>query len=383
MGINKLIVILASLSFTVSAFAQEMSGEKKPFSISGDFAASMSFYDSENTSAGVQNPNNNHDDFNIDLVEIDLEKNWSKSKLHLSIGYGSTAVGAMGVNTFLLSPPTNTVNLMNGYYHMDTSYGLGFTFGKFESPVGHESYNHMDNAQYTRSYGFMLAPFFSTGAKISYAMDMWSAGLIFSNGSGRSVDGRDNNKTMALVVDVDPMENLHIDLNYVTGTEGDATSSVAAAGALSTHQINILDISAAYMVNEMFDVALNYIDHGQKASAAGSTENKATSIAAYANANFGMFGLGLRYEQLDYDYGVLLYNGLAAGLTAPATGTPGTDNSISSITVAAKAEIDQNALVMLEYRMDSADDNGTFIDSDGATATDSFNTITASLMYRF
>ncbi len=378
MGINKLIVILASLSFTVSAFAQEMSGEKKPFSIYGDFAGSLSFYDSENTSGGVQNPNNNHDDFNIDLVEINLEKNWSKSKLHLSIGYGFTANGAAGVNNIALSPLASTVNLMNAYYHMNTSYGLGFTFGKFESPVGHESYNHMDNSQYTRSYGFMLAPFFNTGAQISYAMDMWSAGLIFSNGSGRSVDGRDNNKTMALVVDVDPMENLHVDLNYVTGTEGDSTSTPTA---LATHQVNILDVSAAFMVNEMFDVALNYIDHGQKASAAGSTENKATSIAAYANANFGMFGLGLRYEMLDYDSGVLLYNGLntAAALAAPA----GTDNSLSSITVAAKAEIDQNALVMLEYRMDSADDNGTFTDSDGTTATDSFNTITASLMYRF
>ena len=378
MGIKTLIVILASLGFTTSALADDHEGgEKKPFSIYGDFAGSMSFYDSENTAVGFQNPNNNHDDFNVDLVELNLEKNWSKSKLLLSVGWGNTIVGAGGINPAYGLSGTN-VNVLNAYYHMMSDYGLGFTFGSFESPVGHETYNQMDNSQYSRSYGYLLAPFFSTGLDVHYKQDMWSAGLIFSNGSGLAGDGRDNNKTMALVVDVDPMDNLHIDLNYVTGTEGQAGSTPTASAGL-THQINILDISAAYMVNEMFDVALNYIDHGQKLHATGATEKKANSIAAYANANFGMFGLGLRYEQLSYDNGFILYNGLATAIAAPA----GTDNSISSITLAAKAEIDQNALVMLEYRMDSADDNGTFTEKDGATATDSFNTITLGLMYRF
>ncbi len=379
MGINKLIMILASLSFTVTAIADdhEMGGEKKPFSIYGDFAGSMQFFDSENAQSALQNPNNNHDNFNVDLVEVNLEKNWSKSKLHLSIGWGNTIAGAGGINPGYALSSAN-VNVMNAYYHMMSNYGLGFTFGSFESPVGHETYNHMDNSQYTRSYGFLLAPFFSTGLDVHYKQDMWSAGVIFSNGSGLTNDTRDNNKTMALVVDVDPMENLHVDLNYVTGTEGDGTSTTAA---LSTHQINILDVSASYMINEMFDVALNYIDHGQKATAPGSSENKANSIAAYVNANLGMFGLGLRYEQLSYDQGILLYNGLSTPVLVPAGG--GTDNSISSITLAAKAEIDQNALVMLEYRMDSADDNGTFREKDGVTGTDSFNTITIGMMYRF
>ncbi len=383
MGIKTLIMILASLSFSVSALADMHDGEKKPFSITGDFAGSLSFYDSENhSSAPVQNPNNNHDDFSVDLVEIDLEKNWSKSKLHLSIGYGTTANGVAGVNTLALSPATNTVNLMNAYYHMHTSYGLGFSFGKFESPVGHETYNHMDNSQYTRSYGFNLAPFFSTGVNVNYAQEMWSVGLIASNGSGRSVDGRDNNKTMALVVDVDPMDNLHVDLNYVTGTEGQTGSTPTA---LNTHQINILDLSVAYMINEMFDVAVNYIDHGQKASTGVNIkENKATSVAAYVNANLGMFGLGLRYEQFTYDNGAFLYNGLATALAVPGpVATNGTDNSISSITLAAKAEIDQNAMVVLEYRMDTADDKGTFTEKDGTTATDAFNTLTLGMMYRF
>ena len=74
----------------------------------------------------------------------------------------------------------------------------------------------------------------------------------------------------------------------------------------------------------------------------------------------------------------MFYNNLSGtGLTAV-----GDDNSISSITLAAKAEIDQNAQFLLEYRQDSADDSGTFTDKDGQ-GTDSQSTITAAVMYRF
>ena len=390
MGIKKLIVILASLSFSFSALADHHEGgEKKPFSIYGDFATSMSFYDSENitsqnpvgTAGGIQNPFNNHDDFDVNLIEINLEKNWSKSQLHLSIGYGTTALAVNGLGT----TSARVLNVMNAYYKMMSDYGLNFWIGKFESPVGHETYNHMDNAQFTRSWGFLLAPIFSTGLGIEYGADMWNAGLIISNGAGSDTDTQDNNKTMALVVDVDPMENLHFDLNYVTGTEGFGGAgtnanapTVPQTANITANQITILDISAKFMLNEMLDFAINRIAHTQKNTAPGSTEFEATSLAAYVNANFGMFGLGLRYEQFDYDSGIRLYNGPGAAVAAP----QGTDNSLTSITLAASAEIDQNAMVMLEYRQDSADDNGTFADKDGQ-ATDAFNTITASLMYRF
>ena len=367
MGIKTLIMILASLSFSVSALADHHDGEKKPFSINGDFATSLSFYDNENTGGA------NHDDFNVDLIEINLEKNWSKSKLHLSIGYGTTATG---VNPNLIgAAATTTLNVMNAYYHMHTSYGLGFSVGKFESPVGHETYNHMDNSQYTRSWGFNLAPYFHTGAQVSYGQDMWSAGLIVSNGRGRDTDTADRNKTMTLVVDVDPMENLHFDLNYVTGTEGTAASTQAV---MVTNQITVLDFSAAYMVNEMLDFALNYLAGTQKPSA-GGTELEASSIAVYGNANFGMFGLGLRYEMVSYDGGFASYNGAQGNFALQPT--TGTDNDLSAITLTAKAEIDQNAQVLLEYRTDSSDDQ-LFTDKDG-NASDSMSTITAALMYRF
>jgi hypothetical protein len=383
MGIKKLIAILATLGFSASALAHNHDGENKPFSISGDFAGSMSFYDNE-YNAGPLGAAGQQDDFHVDLIEINLEKNWSNSKLHLSIGYGSTPALMNNDNgNGLLGG--GMLNVMNAYYQLNTSYGLSFSFGRFESPVGFETYNQMDNSQYTRSYGFLLAPFFDTGARFDYKFDMFHAGLIFSNGSGMYSNNSDKNKTAALVIDVDPIENFHFDASYVTGTEGDnfvsdgtstsgLTGSIASAG---TAEITILDVTAKYMINEMFDVAVNYIDHKQKWA---NFDNGANSLGIYANAHLGMFHLGARYEMFNYDGGIVPYNSLNSGA---AVGAPiGTDNSINAFTLTARAEIDQNAMVLLEYRQDSADDNGTFLDKDGA-ATDSFSTITAAIMYRF
>lgn len=375
MGIKSLIMILASLTFSVSALADHHEGgEKKPFSIYGDFATSLNFYSGENQSnaAAFQNSFNNHDDFSVDLIEINIEKNWSKSKLHLSVGYGAIAnqVNAVTVNS------VNTLNVMNAYYETHTSYGLGFMIGKFESPVGHETYNYMDNSNYSRSYGFMLAPYFSTGLGLNYGQDMWKVGLIVSNGSGRDVDGRDDNKTMAVTVDVDPMENLMFDLRYVTGREGYSNSTFAA---LNTANIAIIDFSVSYMINEMFDVALNYIDHTQDQNITGQDANKATSIAAYFNANFGMFSLGVRHEQFTFDYLISAYNGLPVNTGTFNAANP--DNTIGATTLTAKAEIDQNAQVLLEYRMEASDDQ-IWTDADG-NADDAQSTITAGLMYRF
>jgi hypothetical protein len=376
MGIKKLIAILATLGFSASALAHNHDGENKPFSISGDFAGSMSFYDNE-YQAGPLFASGQQDDFNVDLIEINLEKNWSNSKLHLSIGYGNIA-NAYG--NFGAATNGTLLNVMNAYYQLNTSYGLSFSFGRFESPIGFETYNMMDNSQYTRSYGFLLAPFFSTGARFDYKFDMFHAGLIFSNGSGTHTDAGDRNKTMALVVDVDPIENFHFDASYVTGTEGIGGSDATVASSINTAQISILDVTAKYMINEMFDVAVNYIDHNQKSN---GNDNGANSIGIYANAHLGMFHLGARYEMFNYDFGIIPYNGLNTQTALAAlTGVTSTDNSINAFTLSAKAEIDQNAMVLLEYRQDSADANGTFKDKDGNN-TDSFSTITAAVMYRF
>lgn len=402
MGIKTFLTLLISLGFSMSALADKhneeekaetpateasampmMQEEEKPnmekdLMFSADFAGSYSMLSSEEDPHGA---------FDVNLTQFNVRAAMGRSHLNMGFGYGSTVRD--------ISEGTNKLGLLNAYYHMQTFYGLGFMMGRFESPVGHETYNHRMNSQFTRSYGFDLAPYFSTGLGLNYGQDMWKVGLLVTNGRGTDTD-MDDDLTMAVTVDLDPMEGLHVDLNYVMGEEGDGSTpssgttpeeddgeSVVSPINLSTYSVSIIDVSVSYMINDMFNVALNYISNTADPDG-GSDKIGSTSLAVYANAKYSYFNFGLRYEKFDFDLAQrgttlagLLYNASGIGLTGE-----GVDNSISSITLAARAEIAGNAGFLLEYRMDTADDGNTFLDADGKSA-DSFNRITAALMYNF
>ena len=153
-----------------------MGDMNKGLMFSGDFAGSMTFLDN-NAPADR--------DFGVNLAQFNLKTNVGQSHLNLGFGYGSTVRSldpiryAVSVehsldddSTTIRSPrpdlgihrSTNKLGLLTASYHIKTSYGLGFMLGRFESPVGHETYNHRMNSQFTRSYGFDLAPYFSHGA---------------------------------------------------------------------------------------------------------------------------------------------------------------------------------------------------------------------------
>lgn len=383
MGNKILIAILASLSLVTAAHAEEgmEGGEKKPFSVYGDLAVNASFHDNEGNFAARTPGFGNHDDFALALAEINFEKNWSSSQLHLGLGFGNTLamINPTTLSKYGATGNSPALNLTNAYYKLNSSYGLSFKVGKFESPFGHETYNHMDNSQFTRSYGYMLSPWFQAGVGVNYTSGMFDVGLIVSNGSqSEGFDSNENNKAIGLTVAVNPMDNLAIDLGYLTSKESaDTNNDNTFAGDSELFSVTMTDISVAYMINEMFDVAINYVSNEIQAKATGSTSETANSIAIYGNANLGMYGLGLRYEQFSYDDG--------AAFSKITYGNPGvagkTENKISSITLTGTADIDQNAKFVLEYRMDSSDEK-IWTDKDN-TATDGQNTITAAVMYRF
>ena len=370
MGNKILIMILATFAMVSTAFADHHEGagdgEKKPFSIYGDFASSIQFHSAENQAAngGV---GNRHDDFIVDLAEINVEKNWSHSRLHLGVGYGATPQAYN--NVLVGAAAKNSLNLTNANYTMNSSYGLSFMIGKFASPLSMESYNHMNNAHYTRTNTFnRLTPQFHTGLGIMYTINpMFDVAFYAVNtGSSRvpaldNIDGDNNrHKNMILTVGINPMEQLAVNAKYSTGVDG------AAPGTDST----IMSVDASYMVNEMIDVALAYTSVSTEArNVANATKVEADSIAAYVNANLGMFKAGLRYETLnDKNLGFV--------------GGAGTDNKVDTITLTAKADIDQNATLALEYLTEKSDDK-IYQDKDGAVNKDSFDTITLGLMYRF
>ena len=158
MGIKTLLVIFISLSFSTGALAGSYKRKKTPtpaeeasimpimeenpdmsikkeFMFSGDFAGSYSMFSSE------EDP---HGDFDMNLVQFNAKADMDQSYFSLGFGYGSTVRNLDPVGI------TNKLGLLYASYRMKTSYGLGFMLGRFESPVGHETYNHRMNSQFTK-----------------------------------------------------------------------------------------------------------------------------------------------------------------------------------------------------------------------------------------
>ena len=368
---------------------------KEGLMFSGDFAGSIAFFDPSKTE--------NNSDFDVNLAQFNVKANMGQSHLNLGFGYGSTVRGLdPGATT---DNSTNRLGLLSASYHMKTSYGLGFMLGRFESPVGHETYNHRMNSQFTRSYGFNLAPYFSTGLGVNYGQKMWKVGLLVTNGRGADTDSLDDDLTMAVTVDLDPIDGLHIDLNYVAGKEtmdysdlvsgftsetndngntdtGDTVVDEIANNEKLGYSVNIIDASVSYEINEMFNVALNYISNTIKPTDSQRTVNS-TSLAAYANAKYSRFNFSLRYEQFSFGVDEEVDGGMGIRYNGPSVGLlyEGKNNSVSSITFAAGTEIAQNTGFLLEYRMDKSKDD-IWANADGKRAN-SLNRITAALMYNF
>jgi|GEM_PF-6170148 len=402
-----LFTVLTALAFTFTAQAQDegmmsddsgmsdagMAKKVPPFAIYGDFTSSMFWFGNgnagnpEGSAAGTQPENNSrHGDFMVDLVEINLQKTWSASKLHLGIGYGPSVQAVNATDSGLL-------NVTSAYYEMESPYGLNFKVGKFRSGMGYEDYVHMNNMQFTRSHAYYaLAPQIVTGAGVSYDFEnMLNVGAYIANNATNTQPNQFGGlNSYALQVNVKPTEMIAVDVNYMAGTDFQMaqttflpSNGVVGAGTGIQNgklEYNIIDVAAAIKVNEMFDAALTYMSKTAKTLDANDafnfgrgtdTEVTASSLGIYGNLNFGAYSAGLRYEMVDDD------GGLVAGTA---------ENTINAITVGLHAEIDQNTRVTFEYRNDSSDKKIFTSDSGGTGAIEGEDTQDIygfGLQYRF
>lgn len=363
----KLISVLAISAFAISAAADE------GFKISGDLATSVfmesgSGRNSEFASAGAISPSAGeaNGDFSLDLAEINLEKTVGNSGVFLGIGYGrmfdliNYTVADGG------SAPKSTLNLTNAYFHHKVGdTGLSLKLGKFGSGVGYESYNYMNNINYTRAYSFnSMNPWFFTGLAADYTInEMFSVGAVVANAAdNRDVDDNES-KHMGVNATIKPMEALSIKLNYLTGRDG--RTEGLAGDFTDTARINA---TVSYMVNSMFDVAFHYSNLATEDAGAVSVREdaEATSMALYAGMKQEMWGAGLRYEMVSDDDGLLFEQ---------------PDNEVAVITATAWYNVDQNAVLKFEVASTSADKQ-MFADDTGAT-DDAMMTYGLGFLYRF
>lgn len=376
MNTKKMISMLAALAFSSVAVA-----ETEGFKISGDFATSI-FSDSGKGNGnnvnmpltGAIEPNgaSTHNDFSVDMLELNVEKAMGNSNIVVGIGYGgifnqinniidTAAPSALaGVNA-----PKKTLNLTNAYFgHKFGDSGFSMKLGRFESFMGYETNNYMDNLNYTRSFGFNYTmPFFHTGVGAMYGHEMFDVGLYMVN-SHFNTDLDDNqNKSFGVSASLKMVENMMLKVNYLTGKEGTNFTNLM--------DVNTLNVNIGYMIANI-DLAFAYVNKKMEGGITGLTgEADIQSMALYAGYKMDSWGAGLRYEMVTDDDGMI------------PNGTTGfVDNSFNNITATGWYDIDTNARLKLEVISMSADKVGSFSDDKGAL-DDAAMSYGAGFMYRF
>jgi len=363
MKVSKIISALAVLAFATVASAAD-----EGFKISGDLATSIFFEDGKGANAvnGVQvgqgSPGsplsgNANGDFSVDLLEINLEKALGNSSFALGIGYGrmmgyinSTISGAV---------PKDSLNLTNAYFqHKVGDTGVWFKLGKFESGMGYESYNYMDNMNYTRGFAFtQTMPWYFTGLHVGYTHEMFDIGVTLAN-STQNTDLDENRSKVAVVhASVKPMENLGIKVNYLMGQQGD--------GFAALEDLSILNAIVTYD-HQMFTAAFEYVMRTEEeAIATPATEDTWNTMALYLGYKMENMGVGLRYEMLNSEF------------------APAADADNDAVTLTGYWDPDQNARVKLEIGMHNGEANTFTKGGNPPTAEDGMMFYGLGVMYRF
>lgn len=351
--------------------------DKKGLIFYGDFAASTTYHSDENFGGpltpdwfGAPGNNFQNGNFNGNLAEFNVEKNWGHSHFHFSFGAGQT-LGDINRSGVTGAPSDRLFHITNAYYRLNSPYGLSLKTGLFESPMGYESFNHMDNAQFSRSYGFALVPYFHSGIALEYNFkDMVQLEAAVVNGvNGDELAGDSNkNKHGLFTAEIHPIENLLINLKYMGGVQ-------TLPGDLRATQ-NTFEATVAYRVNEALDFAVDFTTLG---SEIGDQDVASQSIAVYANGKIDHFGLGLRFEHFQTDNGAPF----GVGTLGFANGAAGEDFSITSLTVTPSYMVDKNAKFLLEFRFDSSEDSLWAPRPDEIEAQNNSISATFGVMYRW
>jgi hypothetical protein len=115
------------------------------------------------------------DGFNLDAVKVSLEKPLDESewaagyKVDLMFGPDANLLGARSVGT------PSDLAIRQAYVALRTPVGNGIDWkiGVFDTVVGYESIDAVNNPNYTRSWGFTLEPTTHTGILGTYRVADW------------------------------------------------------------------------------------------------------------------------------------------------------------------------------------------------------------------
>jgi len=346
---------------------------------------------------------NKSDGFNLDVVQVTLEKAldeqpWS-SGYHVDLWAGPDA-NTLG--TTISSATPSDIAIRQAYLSLNTPLGNGLDWkmGVFDSIIGYESVEAPSNPNYTRSYGHSMEPQTHTGLLGSYRFnEAVKVNFGVANTMGSAINerspGAESYKTyMASIMLTAPnsmgflagstlfggfvngfdSRPIHTDPTGTIVANGDNQTSFYVGTTVAT-PVKDLSLGAA------FDYVNVYGMSGETLSLAAYSSYKATEkLSFHLRGEYVKDTLGLFSQHFDKN-----------GVSGPDAGTPGAiDPATSSprllaVTATAQYDLWKNVVSRIELRWDhSLDDHPTFggIAAGSPTLGNSW-LVAANLVYKF
>ncbi len=274
-----------------------------------------------------------------------------------------------------------------GTYVAPLGKGLTVDFGKFASALGYETNYTKDNFNYSRSYWFVILPFYHFGFRASYPInDKLTAAYWLVNGINQSEDFNAW-KSQAVLLTFKPTSRITAQANYYSGREGRVRASILnptfpvlpTQPGLSPNEIrpepdgrlHILDAYATFNVTDRLTFAFQG-DYVINRSFDNSPPSGVNGGAAYARYQFSPgFALAGRFEYVGdnlSDDGVSLFTGL--------------DQDLKEITLTAEYKFAEGFLMRGEFRRDWSNQPIFLTATPGALKKEQ-NTATLGLVWWF
>ncbi|GAA0529638.1 hypothetical protein GCM10009415_08780 [Chitinophaga japonensis] len=363
---KKFIMTTFAACIFFAAFAQsaDTTQPQEAFKLSGSADVYYKYNFNRNLTDNKTSFTNSHNSFELGMVSLKVEHGFKKGSIVADLGFGRRAA-EFSYNDVVDSKNGLAVAIKQLYVGYQATDKIKISLGSFATHVGYELVDAYLNRNYSMSYMFSNGPFFSTGAKVDYAITPYLSAMVgvFNPTDLKSVDFSDH-KYIGAQVGFTPTEApLKLYLNYLGGKD---------TAGIQNHQ---LDLVATYQVNSVLGLGYNgtYSRYHNTIEKNGNGEEPESAkwwgSALYVNLDFTEdFGLTLRGEYFDDKDRLKTF----------ASATEGGRIMAGTLTFSYKTG---NLVIMPEFRIDNA--SRDIFNKHSGEATGTTSNVLLAAVYHF